>query len=106
MDKTPGSLPPNLVVFKIHFDRSKIFQLIEMPPSARWFTEFNRGYFPVNSHLKRTIEENEIKIKYKKLKNLIVVRVKEGEREREEKKKTILFGGFDVSFSSLFVSNH
>lgn len=55
-----------------------------MPPSARWFTEFNRGYFPVNSHLKRTIEENEIKIKYKKLKNLIVVRVKEGEREKKK----------------------
>lgn len=48
-----------------------------MSPSARWCTVFNSGYFPVNLHLKRMIEVKEIKIKYKEIKNFIMVREEE-----------------------------
>lgn len=45
VDKTPGSLPSSLVVFKVYFDSSKIFQPNEMLPYVKPCTVFNNNLF-------------------------------------------------------------
>lgn len=63
VDKTPGSLPSSLVVFKVYFDSSKIFQPNEMLPYVKPCTVFNNNLFPMSLNLKRMMEEIEIEKK-------------------------------------------
>lgn len=63
VDKTPGSLPSSLVVFKVYFGSSKIFQANEMLPYVKHCTVFNNSLFPMTLNLKRMIEEIEIEKK-------------------------------------------